>query len=69
MTLTAVFLKNHGAGAALTGNRTFTTTPSVGTSRLRVSVNIGIDEGTLERFAVRLAAALKEAGICSAASS
>ena len=44
-------------------------TVPVGTSRLRVSVNIGVDDSTLERFAVRLASALKEAGICSAASS
>lgn len=44
-------------------------TVPVGTSRLRVSVNIGMDEATLERFAVRLAAALKEAGVCSAVSS
>ncbi|MGC4082872.1 MAG: aminotransferase class I/II-fold pyridoxal phosphate-dependent enzyme [Vicinamibacterales bacterium] len=40
-----------------------------GTSRLRVSVNSGLDEPTLDRFAARVAAALKEAGLCSAASS
>lgn len=44
-------------------------TVPAGTARLRVSVNIGVDTETLERFAVRLAAALKEAGLCSAASS
>ena len=45
--------------------------PSVppGTARLRVSVNAGLSEETIERFAESLAAALKEVGLCSAASS
>lgn len=45
--------------------------PSVpaGTARLRVSVNAGLSEGTLDRFVDALAAALREAGRCSAASS
>lgn len=40
-----------------------------GTSRLRVSVNCNLDEATLDRFAVCVADAMKEAGLCSAASS
>lgn len=44
-------------------------TVPAGTARLRVSVNSGVDEEVLDRFADRLAAALKEAGVCSAASS
>jgi 8-amino-7-oxononanoate synthase len=45
--------------------------PSVpaGTARLRVSVNAGLSEATLDRFVDVLAAALREAGRCSAASS
>jgi 8-amino-7-oxononanoate synthase len=41
----------------------------VGTARLRISVNAGLTESTLHRFAGRLAAALREAGVCSVASS
>lgn len=40
-----------------------------GTARLRVSVNTGVDELALDRFAALVLAALKEAGLCSAASS
>ncbi len=40
-----------------------------GTARLRVSVNAGVDVATLDRFARLLPVALKEAGVCSAASS
>lgn len=40
-----------------------------GTARLRVSLNVGLDEPTLDRFAHTLVVALKEAGLCSAASS
>jgi len=45
--------------------------PSVppGTARLRVSVNAGLSDDTIERFAVSLAAALREVGLCSAGSS
>jgi len=45
--------------------------PSVpaGTARLRVSVNAGLSEATLDRFVDVLAVALREAGRCSAASS
>lgn len=45
--------------------------PSVppGTARLRVSVNAGLSEETIERFAGSLAAVLKEVGLCSAGSS
>ncbi len=45
--------------------------PSVpaGTARLRVSVNAGLSEATLDRFVEVLAAALRESGRCSAASS
>lgn len=45
--------------------------PSVppGTARLRVSVNIGVDEVTLDRFVARLVDVLQEAGLCSAGSS
>ena len=45
--------------------------PSVppGTARLRVSVNAALSDDTIERFAVSLAAALKEVGLCSAGSS
>jgi 8-amino-7-oxononanoate synthase len=43
--------------------------PSVppGTARLRVSLNAGLSDDAIERFAVSLAAALKEVGLCSAA--
>ncbi|MFN7914912.1 MAG: 8-amino-7-oxononanoate synthase [Vicinamibacterales bacterium] len=40
-----------------------------GTARLRVSVNTGVDEPSIDRFAALVLAALKEAGLCSAASS
>lgn len=40
-----------------------------GTARLRVSVNSGVDDATLGRFAGRVIAALKEAGLCSVESS
>jgi 8-amino-7-oxononanoate synthase len=44
--------------------------PSVppGTARLRVSVNAGLSDETIECFAAAVAAALKEAGLCSAGS-
>lgn len=41
----------------------------VGTARLRVSVNAALSEATLDRFVDALAAAMREAGRCSAASS
>jgi 8-amino-7-oxononanoate synthase len=43
--------------------------PSVppGTARLRVALNAGLSDDAIERFAVSLAAALKEVGLCSAA--
>ena len=44
-------------------------TVPAGTARLRVSVNAGLSEATLDRFVDVLAAALREAGRCSAASS
>jgi 8-amino-7-oxononanoate synthase len=44
-------------------------TVPVGTARLRVSVNVGIDELLIDRFVQRLVAALTEAGLCSAVSS
>lgn len=40
-----------------------------GTARLRVSVNTGVSDATLDRFAGLVVAALKEAGLCFAASS
>jgi 8-amino-7-oxononanoate synthase len=40
-----------------------------GTARLRVSVNTGLDRAVLDRFVRLLSAALKEAGVCSAACS
>jgi 8-amino-7-oxononanoate synthase len=45
--------------------------PSVapGTARLRVSVNAGLSDAEIDRFARSLATVLKEAGLCSAASS
>lgn len=44
VTITAVFTKNHTAGATLTGKRTFVTTPSTVGSRLRdvTGITIGI---------------------------
>ena len=39
-------------------------TVPVGTSRLRVSVNVGLDAATLDRFVERLTVAMKEAGVC-----
>lgn len=44
-------------------------TVPVGTARLRVSVNVGVSRPMLERFAELLPVALREAGVCSAASS
>ena len=44
-------------------------TVAAGTSRLRVSVNVGLDTAMLDRFVGLLVVALKEAGICSAVSS
>jgi 8-amino-7-oxononanoate synthase len=44
-------------------------TVPTGTARLRVSVNVGLDERTLGNFARLLSSALREAGVCSAASS
>ena len=39
-------------------------TVPVGTSRLRVSVNVGLDEATLDRFVERLTVAMREMGVC-----
>ena len=39
-------------------------TVPVGTSRLRVSVNVGLDAATLDIFVERLTVAMKEAGVC-----
>ena len=44
-------------------------TVPAGTSRLRVSVNVGLDDATLDRFVERLSVAVKETGVCSAVSS
>ena len=44
-------------------------TVPVGTSRLRLSVNVALDDKTLDRFVERLTAAVKETGVCSAVSS
>ena len=44
------------------------TVPS-GTARLRISVNIGLSDETIDRFARSLATALREVGHCSEASS
>lgn len=43
--------------------------PSVaaGTARLRISVNVGLDEATIRRFVAALAAAVQESARCSAA--
>lgn len=41
----------------------------VGTARLRVAVNAGLDESTIDRFAAAVVLALQEVGLCSAASS
>ena len=45
--------------------------PSVpeGTARLRVSINAGISEDVIDRFADALVVALREVGACSAGSS
>jgi 8-amino-7-oxononanoate synthase len=45
--------------------------PSVppGTARLRISVNAGLSETTIDQFAAALAAAMRGVGLCSAASS
>ncbi len=44
-------------------------TVPAGTARLRVSVNVGINMSMVDEFAALLVAAMKEAGLCSAASS
>ena len=44
-------------------------TVPAGTSRLRVSVNVGLDDATLDKFVERLTVAVKETGVCSAVSS
>jgi len=44
-------------------------TVPVGTARLRVSVNVGINLSMVDEFAALLVAAMQEAGLCSAASS
>lgn len=44
-------------------------TVAVGTSRLRVSVNVGLETPAIDRFVRLLVSALKEAGLCSAVSS
>jgi 8-amino-7-oxononanoate synthase len=44
-------------------------TVPAGTSRLRVSVNVGVNTSMLAQFARLLVFALKEAGVCSGASS
>ena len=41
----------------------------VGTARLRISVNAGLSEATIDRFADALANAMRGVGLCSAASS
>ena len=43
-------------------------TVPVGTARLRVSVNVGINMSMVDEFAALLVAAMQEAGLCSAAS-
>ena len=45
--------------------------PSVphGSARLRIAVNVGLDEATIERFADALATAMKEASRWAAVSS
>jgi 8-amino-7-oxononanoate synthase len=45
--------------------------PSVpdGTARLRISVNAGVDQATIERFACALAGAIARCTPCSVASS
>jgi len=54
VTITAVFLRNHTAGAALSGNRTFVTTPGTATSRLRDLSGITITVGTHAAGTVRV---------------
>jgi len=44
-------------------------TVPAGTARLRISVNAGLTDATIDRFADSLAAALREVGLCSAGSS
>jgi 8-amino-7-oxononanoate synthase len=44
-------------------------TVPAGTARLRISVNAGLADATIDRFADSLAAALREVGLCSAGSS
>ena len=44
-------------------------TVPAGTARLRISVNAGLSDATIDRFADSLAAALREVGLCSAGSS
>jgi 8-amino-7-oxononanoate synthase len=43
-------------------------TVPAGTARLRLSVNVGIDEATIDRVADLTSAALREAGVCAASS-
>ena len=43
------------------------TVPS-GTARLRISVNVGLSEDTIDEFVALLVTTLREAGLCSAAS-
>jgi 8-amino-7-oxononanoate synthase len=43
-------------------------TVPVGTARLRVSINVGLSDDTIDRFAAALTAALKEVGLCSTGS-
>ena len=40
-----------------------------GTARLRVSINAALSEEAIDRFALSLGFALREVGLCSAASS
>jgi 8-amino-7-oxononanoate synthase len=44
-------------------------TVAPGAARLRVSVNAALSDEVIERFAVSVAASLKEVGLCSAGSS
>jgi len=44
-------------------------TVPAGTARLRIAVNAGLTDATIDGFADSLAAALREVGLCSAGSS